>query len=125
MPVIMGRKTFESLNGALPGRINIVITSQTQWQEEGAVVVHNIDAAIKQAEDADTREIFIIGGGRLFAETISIVNRIYLTRVHTTLDGDTFYPEIDKEQWEKVSEHFHPKDEKHHYDFTFETWERK
>ncbi len=125
MPVIMGRKTFDSMGKILPGRINIVITSQTDWNASDAYVVNDIPAAIRQAEDADTKEIFIIGGGRIFEDTSSMANRIYLTRVHVALDGDTFYKTIDEAHWKKVSETYHPKDEKHEYAFTFETWERK
>lgn len=125
MPIIMGRKTYESMEGILPGRINIVLTSQADWQAKDTFVVHDIPTAIEKAKDADTREIFIIGGGKIFEETFSIINRIYLTRVHTTINGDTFYPAIDTAKWEKVSELYHPKDPKHQYDFTFETWEKK
>lgn len=125
MPVIMGRKTFDSMGKILPGRINIVITSQKDWSAPDAYVVHDLTAAIHQAEDADTKEIFIIGGGRIFHDTSSMINCIYLTRVHITIEGDTHYPAIDETQWKKISETYHPKDEKHQYDFTFETWERK
>lgn len=125
MPVIMGRKTFDSMGKILPGRINIVITSQKNWNAPGAYVVHDIASAFRQAEDADTKEIFIIGGGKIFHDTSSKINRIYLTRVHITIDGDTLYPPIDEKLWEKISEIHHPKDEKHQYAFTFETWERK
>lgn len=125
MPVIMGRKTFDSMGKILPGRINIVITSQAGWNAPGAFIANDVAAAIHQAEDADTKEIFIIGGGRIFNDTLPLAHRIYLTRVHITIDGDTHYPAIDESVWHKVSETYHPKDEKHEYDFTFETWERK
>ncbi len=125
MPVIMGRKTFDSMGKILPGRINIVITSQADWKAPDAYVAHDVASAIHQAEDADTKEIFIIGGGKIFNDTSTLANRIYLTRVHITIEGDTHYPQIDELQWEKVSETFHHKDEKHEYAFTFETWERK
>ncbi len=125
MPVIMGRKTYESMKADLPGRINIVLTSAPDWQADAVSVVHNIGDAITLAKDADTREIFIIGGGQIFKETMDIVDRIYITRVHTTIDGDTKYLDIDPSIWEKVSERFHDKDDKHNYSFTFETWERK
>lgn len=125
MPIVMGRKTYESMEGELPGRINIVITHQKDWNHPGAVVVHNIKDAIAKAKEADTREIFIIGGGKVFEETMDIVDRIYLTRVHTTVEGDTKYPHIDESVFELVSEQFHPKDEKHKYSFTFTVWQRK
>src|SRR5450432_2012376 len=124
MPVIMGRKSYESLKKSLPGRINIVITNRPNWQPEDVFVVNNIDDAIEKAKEADAREIFIIGGGEIFKQTINIVSRIYLTRVHTTIDGDTFYPEIKKDRWKLVSEQSFPADDKHAYAYTFEVWEK-
>lgn len=124
MPVIMGRKTFESLKKDLPGRLNIVLTGRKDFAPDGAKVVRSMQEAIELAGHADTREIFIIGGGEIFAETMDIIHRIYITRVHTTLEGDTSYPEIDKNVWQKVSEQYHPRDERHNYDFTFEVWEK-
>lgn len=125
MPVIMGRKTYQSMKSDLPGRINIVVTSRKDWKADGVSIAHNLDDALALAKDADTREIFIIGGGEIFKETMDIVDRIYLTRVHVTIDGDTKYPEISPSIWKKVSERFHDKDDKHNYSFTFEVWERK
>lgn len=125
MPVIMGRKTYESMAGDLPGRINIVISSRTDFKPAGASVVRTIEEAIALAKEADTTEIFIIGGGEIFRETMNLIDRIYLTRVHVSLEGDTMYPEIDKHQWARVSAREHNKDEKHNYSFTFEVWERK
>ena len=124
MPVIMGRKSYESLKKSLPGRINIIVTNKTNWQPEDVCVVNNIDSAIEKAREADAKEIFIIGGGEIFKQTIDIVSRIYLTRVHATIEGDTYYPEIRKDQWELVDEQSFPADEKHKYAYTFEVWEK-
>ena len=124
LPVIMGRKSFESLKKALPGRINIVVTSKKDWHPEGVHIVDNIDSAIEKANEADTKEIFIIGGGEIFKQTMNIVSRIYLTRVHTTIEGDTFYPEIKKDIWKLISQEAFPEDEKHKYAYTFEIWEK-
>lgn len=124
-PIIMGRKTFESMQGDLAGRINIVVTSDKLWSAKGAIVVHSIEEAIQKAKEADTKEIFIIGGGKVFAETMSVVTRIYLTRVHAHVDGDTYYPSLGNNEWQKVSAREHPADEKHKYAFTFEIWEKK
>ncbi len=123
MPVIMGRNTYESLDNPLPGRFNIVITTNQDWKRDDVIVAHSIDAAITKATETDCKEIFIIGGGEIFKQSISIVNKIYLTRVHTTVEGDTFYPEMDKTKWKLISEDFHPADEKHAYAYTFQTWE--
>lgn len=124
MPVIMGRKTYESVDKPLPGRKNIVITTNKQWQRQGVFVSTNIDGAIDQALETDAKEIFIIGGGQIFSETISLVNRIYLTRVHAVVEGDVFYPEIDKQLWRLKSSKTFEADEKHAYSYTFEVWEK-
>lgn len=124
MPVIMGRNSFDAMKKALPGRINIVITRKTGWQAENVFVVHTIDKAIEKAKESDAKEIFIIGGGEIFKQTISIIDRIYLTRVHTIVKGDTFYPEIDKTKWQLKSEESHPADDKNNHPYTFEVWEK-
>jgi dihydrofolate reductase len=124
MPVIMGRKSYESLKKSLPGRINIVVTSKTDWKAEDVFVANNIDDAIEKAKESDAREIFIIGGGEIFKQTMGIVSRIYLTRVHATVEGDTFYPEINRDEWKLVDEQSFPADEKHKYSYTFQVWER-
>lgn len=124
MPVIMGRNSFDAMKKALPGRINIVITRKADWKAENVFVVHGIDEAIAKAKESGAKEIFIIGGGEIFKQTISIVDRIYLTRVHTTIEGDTFYPEIDHSIWKLIKSDSFPADEKNNYPYTFEVWER-
>jgi dihydrofolate reductase len=124
MPVIMGRNTFESMKKDLPGRINIVVTKKTDWHPENVFIVHNIDEAIEKAKECEAKEIFIIGGGEIFKQTIGTVDRIYLTRVHTKLEGDTSYPEIDTSKWKLVKEESFPADEKNNYPYTFEIWEK-
>ena len=121
--VIMGRKTFQSLEKPLPGRTNIVITRQEGWKSEGVIVSNSLQDAIEKAFQTDNKEIFIIGGGELFHQSLSIVNRIYLTRVHAIVEGNIYYPEIDPAKWKLVSELSHEKDEKHQYAFTFQVWE--
>lgn len=125
MPVIMGRKTYESMASELPGRINIIVTTQKDYRPGGTFVVNNLTDAIALAREAETREIFIIGGGSIFKDTMELTSRIYLTRVHVTLEGDTHYPEIDEKKWEKISAREHQQDARHNYAFTFEVWERK
>ncbi|MEP6927946.1 MAG: dihydrofolate reductase [Ginsengibacter sp.] len=124
MPVIMGRKSYESLKKSLPGRINIVVTSKTNWKPEDVFIVNNIDDAIERAKESDAKEIFIIGGGEIFKQTIDIISKIYLTRVHATVEGDTYYPEIKKDIWKLVDEQSFPADEKNNYAYTFEVWEK-
>lgn len=125
MPVIMGRKTFESMNSKpLPGRLNIVISRQAKLNIAGVAVVSSIEDAVAEAFKTDCKEAFVIGGGEIFANVINDASRIYMTRVHTHLDGDVFFPEIDERKWECKERRDILKDEKHAYDFTIEKWER-
>ncbi len=125
MPVIMGRKTFESVNKPLPGRFNIVITRQAGWTAAGVIVACDVNDAIKKAAETNCKEAFIIGGGEIFNETIGLANKVYLTRVHAVLDGDTFFPVIDENKWLLVSNTDFAADEKHTFAYSFQTWERK
>lgn len=126
MPVIMGRKTFEAMQGkALPGRKNIIITRQESFKPKNATVVSSFNDALSAAEETDCKEVFVIGGGEIFKEVIDDANRIYMTRVHTVLEGDIFFPEIDAKKWKQVSKRNCYADEKHKYDFSIEVWERK
>ncbi len=122
MPVVMGRKTFESLGKPLNGRYNIVITRKKDWQPEGVVVVNDLAAAYKAAEAADTREVFVLGGGEIYAQAINHAHKIHLTRVHANLEGDTYFPKLDA-SWKLQYAVDFPKDEKHAYPFTIEVWE--
>ena len=125
MPVIMGRKTFESMkNEPLPGRVNIVITRQTNWHPQGAVVVKNWNDAMFVANDADCNEVFVIGGGEIFKDSINKADRLYMTRVHTIIDGDVFFPEIDEKKWKLLSKRDCLADEKNKFDYSFEIWEK-
>lgn len=124
MPVIMGRKTFDSMgNKPLPGRVNIVITRQEDWKADGVVTVKNWNDAVFVAKDSDCKQAFVIGGGEIFKDTIKKADRIYMTRVHTIIDGDVFFPEINTKDWKLISKKECVADEKHPFDYTFELWE--
>ena len=97
MPVIMGRKTFESVNKPCPGRFNIVISRQAGWKAEGVQVASNLEEAIGLAEETNAKEIFIIGGGEIYRQAISMASTIYLTRVHASLDGDVFFLKLTRQ----------------------------
>jgi len=126
MPVVMGRKTFASIgNKPLPGRRNIVITRQPGWQAEGVSVVDSVDAASALAEQLNYKEIFIIGGGVIYMIAFDRANKIYMTRVHAELEGDTYFPVIEKDDWKLVSNTDNEADEKHAYAFSFQLWEKK
>jgi dihydrofolate reductase len=121
--VIMGRKTFESMPKALPNRTNIIITRKTDYLVNDAIVVNSLNQALEKA--ADDNQPFIIGGGEIYSLAIKIVDRIELTRVHTELEGDAYFPEIDHNIWEEVSREKRLKDEKHNYDFSFIRYNKK
>ncbi len=123
--ILMGRKNLESFGRLLPNRTNIILTRDKKFDFEGAKVFHNIEEAINFAQENMEDELMVIGGGEIYKQTISKANKIYLTRVHTTIEGDVYFPEIDTKTWEMTEEYFHPKDEKHKFDFTFQTFERR
>lgn len=124
MPVIMGRKTFESLGKPLAGRTNIVMTRHNNWSAEGAHVVSNLDEALQVAADTDAKEAFVIGGGEIFAQALPLASRVYLTRVHTNIDGDTFFPELLPQDWKLLTQLDFEADAKHQYGYSFQVWQR-
>ena len=110
-PIIMGRKTYDSIGKPLPGRPNIIITRNPAFNAEGVSIAHSLNDAIAQAEDLafinGSEEVMIIGGAQIYAESLSIADRLYLTEVHASVDGDAFFPEYDARDWEeKVREDF-------------------
>lgn len=125
MVVIMGRKTYESVNKPLPGRINIVITRQSGWKAYGVIVATDLQDGLKKAAVTNCKEAFIIGGGEIYKWAFTIADKIYITRVHATLEGDTFFPVINDAEWKLVSNEDFEKDEKHQYDYSFQTWIKK
>jgi dihydrofolate reductase len=125
MPVIMGRKTFESLGKPLAGRTNIVITRNTDWQAEGAHPVPNLEQALVAAAATDAKEAYIVGGGEIYAQSLPLANRVYLTRVHTVIDGDTTFPALNETEWDLLSQLDFTADDKHAYAYSFQVWQRK
>lgn len=123
-PIIMGRKSFESLGKPLPKRTNIVVTRQSDYHPEGCVVVHSVEEAIKVAKTAD-EEVFVIGGAEIAKQAFPFVEVMLLTEVHAEVEGDTYFPEFDKSEWEEKSREFHPADERHEYAFSFVRYKRK
>ena len=123
-PIVMGRKTFESLGKTLPGRPNIVITRQAGYQPEGAYVVGSLEEGIEKAKSFGGEELFITGGSQIFEQAWSQVERIYLTRVYAVVPGDAFFPQLDGAEFELVSDERHEEDEKNQYAFSFQVWER-
>jgi dihydrofolate reductase len=116
-PIIMGRRTWESLPGLLPGRRHIVITHNRDYRAEGCELVYSVDEALRVA--GDVPEVMIVGGGGLYRQTLSRADRLYLTLVDIDLTGDTFFPEIDWNEWQEVSRDSHPADEHNQFAYTF------
>ncbi|OLY93308.1 dihydrofolate reductase [Cnuella takakiae] len=125
MPILMGRKTYDSIGKPLPGRKNIVITRSMNWQQDGVAVVHSVADALKQAAEAGVREIFVIGGAEIFRTAYPQASRLYLTRVHHCFEGDVFLPPVDENSWQLVKEVPCAADEKNAYAHTFQVWEKK
>ncbi len=122
--IIMGRKTFESFPKPLPNRTHVIITRQKDYDvPEGCVVVSSLKKAIEICPKNE--ENFIIGGGQIYKQSIDDADKIELTRVHTTIDADTFFPEIDETIWKVTQSEYHSKDEKHEYDFTYLTFVKR
>jgi dihydrofolate reductase len=118
--IIMGRKTFESFPKPLPNRVHIVITRQTDYKPEGCIVVNSIEEAIALCpKDEDS---YIIGGGEIYTLALPYTDIIELTKVHHTFDADAFFPRISKSEWKLVESEENFKDEKHLYDYTYETY---
>jgi len=125
MPIVMGRKTFESIGKALPGRKTIVITRNNNWQHADVKVIHSVTETIEAVKAYDVQEVFVIGGAEIFNAAINEANRIYLTRIHHQFEGDVYFPEINKNEWELSKTVFCKADDKNLYDHSFEVWQRK
>jgi dihydrofolate reductase len=117
--IIMGRKTFESLPGILPNRTHVIVTRNKDYKVDGCEVESSLAEALITRTDA-----FIIGGGEIYKQGMELADKIELTRVHANFDGDTFFPEINLNEWKLINEEFHDSDLKHQYSFTYQTYIR-
>ena len=124
-PMIMGRKTFEAIGKPLPGRTSIIITSQKDYQAEGCVVVHSLEEAIAKGRELDAEQVSIIGGANVYQQALPLADKVYLTRVHASFEGDAFFPELPEDMWQVVEQEHHELDEKNKYSYTFLTMKRK
>jgi dihydrofolate reductase len=120
--IIMGRKTFESIGRALPGRRNIVVTRQEYFNAEGCTVVKSLQAAVDLCQDE--KEVFIIGGAEVYRQAIHAADKIYLTRIYKAFEGDVFFPELSFSDWKLTKyQRFHA-DDSNHYEYSFAEYER-
>ena len=122
--IVMGRKTYDSVGKPLPNRVNIVITRNSLLSLPGCIVVADLQQAISYAAENGETELFITGGGTIYAQAMGIANRIYLTRIHHNFEADTFFPVIEPTMWKELSSEFNEQDEKNTYDYTFQVLER-
>jgi dihydrofolate reductase len=125
MPVVMGRKTFESLGKPLAGRTNIVLTRNSNWKVAGVHTVKTLDDAIFLAKEMDVKELMVIGGGEIYKMAMPKAGRIHLTRVEGEFEGDASFPEIDPLLWKMVSHNDYAADEKNAYAYSFQVWEKR
>ena len=116
-PIIMGRKTHESIGRPLPGRENVIITHDKDYVAKDCTVLNSLECVYARFHDID--EIMIMGGADLYQQTIDKAQRIYLTEVHADLEGDTWFPQFDREKWEEVERYDFRADEKNEYDYSF------
>jgi dihydrofolate reductase len=122
-PVVMGRRTFESIGRPLPGRHNIVVTRDPSYQRDGLTAVHDVQTAMAAAGEAP--EIMIIGGAELFRLFLPSAGRVHLTRVHAEIAGDVLWPPLEMRDWQLVHSEGHAADERHAHAMTFEVWEKR
>jgi dihydrofolate reductase len=121
-PILMGRKTFESIGKPLSGRTNLVLTRSPEWSQPGALGVHSLAEALERSGDA--AELIVVGGAEVFRLALARARRIYLTRVHARVEGDTGFPDLDDRQWRESAREEHPADERHAYAMSFRVLER-
>ena len=121
-PIIMGRRTYESIGRPLPGRTSIVVTRQDGYQGAGVLIAPGLDQALNIAQTDD--EVFVIGGAEIYRQALPRANRLVVTRVHATIDGDVFFPTIDPSLWQLQDEERHEPDDRNDFPFTFQTFER-
>ena len=121
-PIIMGRKTFQSIGRPLPGRKNIVISRDESYQVEGVEVVNSVEAAL--ALVVDSEEVMVIGGGAIYQHCLAAAQRLYITHIDADIDGDTYFPDYDLSVWKKVASDIRPSDEKNQYQLDFSVYEK-
>jgi len=125
-PIIMGRKTHESIGRVLPGRRNIIVTRSSDYEVDGCDITHSIEDAIELARVDAPAKVCVIGGGEIYAMALPYADELDLTRVHMAVEGgDAFFPEFSADEWELISSNEHPADEKHAVSFTFLLYRRK
>lgn len=124
-PIAMGRKTHDSIGRPLPGRENIIITRSFDYTSEGCTVLHSVDEFIQYAKELIDEEVFVIGGAEIFHAVFPFADRLYITKIYHSFQGDTYFPEIDMAKWKAIFNEPGTKDDKNPYDYEFCIYERK
>jgi dihydrofolate reductase len=128
-PIIMGRKTFDSIGKPLPGRKNVVVTRNKEWQFEGVTSVTSLEQAFTSAEaDAALNgedEVLVIGGSQLYEKALEYMDRLYLTEVHAQIEGDAYFPDVDWREWQEVGREDFKAEGPNPYDYSFVVYDRK
>ncbi|MGL6549449.1 type 3 dihydrofolate reductase [Aeromonas hydrophila] len=124
-PVLMGRKTFESIGRPLPGRRNLVISRNPDYRADGVEVIDSVEAALALLTGSDVAELMVIGGGHLYGQLLPRADRLYLTRIDLAVEGDTRFPAFDEGDWLCIEREPHQPDEKNPHSYCFETWQRR
>lgn len=117
--IIMGRKTFEATQKPLPGRTSIVITRNKEYKAEGCLIVNNIEEAFRLGMENKQEEVFILGGGEIYKHAMDLADKIYLTEIKQTFEGDTYFPEIDDRKWQEIKREEFKADDKNPHDYAF------
>ncbi|WP_045688054.1 dihydrofolate reductase [Hymenobacter sp. AT01-02] len=123
-PIVMGRRTFESIGRPLPNRTNIVVTRQLDWQVEGCQVAHSVPQALEMAR-AVNEDVMVIGGGEVYRQALPAADTVYLTEVHYAFEGDVVFPDLNPLEWREETRERHEPDAKHAYAFSFVTLRRR
>jgi dihydrofolate reductase len=122
--ILMGKKCFNSIGRPLPNRTNIVITRSKEFHLDGIIVKHSIQDGIDFAKNRDESEVFIIGGGEIYKQTMHLSSKLYLTEVDIECDGDIYFPTINFDEWVLISTENHTKDDKNKFNYSFKVYQR-
>ncbi|HQX43244.1 MAG: dihydrofolate reductase [Saprospiraceae bacterium] len=123
--ILMGRKCFDSIGKSLPGRKNIVVTKNPTFIVTDCIITNSIEEGILIAQQNKEEEMFILGGGEIYRQSMHLVNKLYLTMVQFNGSGDVFFPQIDYDEWSLISDEKHTSDDKNNYDYSFLIYKRK
>ncbi len=124
-PVIMGRKSYLSIGKPLLGRTNIILTRDDNFKADGCIVVHTIESALDFAKESKAQEVFIIGGGEIYRQSMPYWDKLYITEIEIEAEGDVFAPKVDWEKWQLVSAEYHAMDKKNPVNYTFKVYRRR